>query len=139
MIRFPKLVEALAQSPRFLANGVAAQDIEKATTLGPFFRISPLQTEVARHYFFNPDAQDKGSIASSQHALRLTLKTHQEELFEIANAIIKTGKEPRERLLEWFALCNNANHKRRATRVDPKAVSSDGFMVNITVCLIFVF
>lgn len=90
---------------------------------------------MARHYFYNPGTQDKGAIASSQQALRLTLKTHQEELFEIANAIVKTGKEPREKLLDWFALCNNTNHKRRATRVDQKTVSSDGFMVNITVSL----
>ena len=135
LVRFPKLVEALAQSPRFLPEHVEAQDIELRTTLGPFFRISPLQVEVARHYFNNPRTQDRAHIANSQQALRLTLKTHQDELFEITNAIVKTGKEPRERLLDWFALCSNANHKRRATRVDQKTVSSDGFMVNMTVSL----
>lgn len=134
LVRFPKLVEAMAQSPTFVSEAVPAQDIETRTTLGPFFRISPLQIEVARHYFSNP-TQDKGFIINSQKALRLTLQTLQEELFEIANAIVKTGKEPREKLLDWFALCNNANHKRRATRVDPRTTSSDGFMVNVTACL----
>ena len=38
-------------------------------------------------------------------------------------------------MLDWFALCVNANHKRRAMQVDQKTVSSDGFMINITVCL----
>lgn len=136
LVRFPKLVEAMAQSPKFVANGIAAQDIETRTTLGPFFRISPLQPNVAAHYFADPTA-DKGFIHNSQKALRLTLQTHQEELFEIANTIVKTGKGPREKILDWFALSNNANHKRRATRVDPKTTSSDGFMVNVTVSTAF--
>ena len=133
LVRFPKLVEALTQSPNFLIEGIAPQHIEIRTILGPFFRISPLQVEVARQYFSNSQTQDRSFIANSQQALRLTLKTHQDELFEITNALVKTGKGPRETLLDWFALCNNANHKRRATRVDQQAVSSDGFMVNVTV------
>ncbi|KAL1304695.1 hypothetical protein AAFC00_003647 [Neodothiora populina] len=135
LVRFPKLVDAITQSPRFVHSDVAAQNIETSTTLGPFFRISPLQVDVAKHYFSNPQTQDKGFILNSQKALRLTLQTHQGELFEIANAIVKAGKDPREKILDWFALCNNANHKRRATRVDPKTTSSDGFMVNVTACL----
>lgn len=38
-------------------------------------------------------------------------------------------------MLDWFALCVNVNHKRRAMQVDQKQVSSDGFLVNVTVCL----
>jgi ubiquitin conjugation factor E4 B len=38
-------------------------------------------------------------------------------------------------MLDWFALTVNTNHKRRALQVDSRAVSSDGFMVNVTVCL----
>ena len=38
-------------------------------------------------------------------------------------------------MLDWFALCVNVNHKRRALQVDKKLVSSDGFMINVTVCL----
>lgn len=129
LVHFPELVEAMTESPNFVSKSVAAQDIETRTTLGPFFRISALQTEVARSYFYDPTA-DKTSI---QHALRQTLHTLQEDLFLITNAIVKAGKGPREKILDWFALCNNANHKRRATRVDPKITSSDGFMINITV------
>lgn len=132
LVRFPKLVDAIVQSSRFVDN-VSAQDIELQTILGPFFRISPLQVDVARNYFSSPRTRDRGYIINAQKALRLTLQTLQEELFEIANAFVKTGKNSRERILDWFALCNNANHKRRATRVDPKTVSSDGFMVNVTV------
>ena len=39
-------------------------------------------------------------------------------------------------MLDWFALTVNKNHKRRALQVDSRAVSSDGFMFNVTVCLV---
>jgi len=65
----------------------------------------------------------------------MTLQTHQNELFDIMDRFIKSSKESRERTLDWFALCVNANHKRRAMRTDPRFISSDGFMVNVTVCL----
>ena len=66
----------------------------------------------------------------------MTLQTHQTDLLDIVNHFIKTGgKESREKMLDWFAFVVNANHKRRAMQVDQKLVSSDGFMINITVCL----
>ncbi|KAF2642401.1 hypothetical protein P280DRAFT_467762 [Massarina eburnea CBS 473.64] len=133
-VRYPPLLKAMAQSPLFLPSGLEARRIESHTFLGPFFTISPLQGEVALNYFSSPTTRDKGYIANSQNSLRLTLQTHQDELFDIANCFIKL-KESREKILDWFALSLNANHKRRAMRVDPKTVSSDAFMVNITVIL----
>ena len=65
----------------------------------------------------------------------MTLQTHQTDLLDIVNHIVKTGKEARDKMLDWFALCVNSNHKRRAMQVDQKMVSSDGFMINVTVCL----
>ena len=112
-----------------------AHDVEARSTLGPFFRLSPLQGSVALNYFSNPKTRDRSYITNSQKALRMTLATHQEELFDIVNAIVKSSKPARETMLDWFALSVNKNHKRRAMQVDPKTVSSDGFMVNITVSL----
>ena len=131
-LRFPKLVVAITQSPLFLPGGVEAQKIETDTLLGPFFRLSPMQQEVANNYFSAPKTRDRGFIANAQNAVRMTLRTHQGDLFQIADTIVKAGPEPRGRLLDWFALCVNKNHKKRAMRVDYKSVSSDGFMVNIT-------
>ena len=93
-----------------------------------------MQGEVALQYFMDHKTRDRGYIANAQSSLRIALRTHQGELDDIVQCIIKSGKEPRERMLDWFALCVNANHKRRATYVDSKKVSSDGFMVNVTVC-----
>lgn len=133
-VRYQPLLVALSESPLFLPPNVPAQNIETDTLLGPFFRLSPMQGEVALKYFSSPKTRDKAYIANSQQALRMTLQTHQDELFDIANCFIKT-KDSREKILDWFALTVNANHKRRAIQVDAKLVSSDAFMVNVTVIL----
>jgi ubiquitin conjugation factor E4 B len=131
---FPKLVTAIAQHPLFLM-AQSAPGIEKHTLLGPFFRISPLQAEVTKEYFAAPKTMDKRHINTSQEALRLTLQTHQRDLLDIVNHFVRASPESRNRTLDWFAYIVNANHKRRALQVDPKTVSSDGFMMNVTVVL----
>jgi ubiquitin conjugation factor E4 B len=133
-IRFPPLVAALAQSDSFLPANIEPQHIETHSFLGPFFRLSPMQAEVAMNYFAGNAATDKGLVNNAQRAVRMTLQTHQEELLDVTNSFIK-NKESREKMLDWFALTVNKNHKRRALQVDRKTVSSDGFMVNVTVIL----
>ena len=134
-VRYPALVAALTQSPSFLPDDLEPQDVEVKTLLGPFFHLSPMQSEVATHYFSSPQTRDRAFIKNSQDALRMTLRTHQAELFDITNLIIKAAKEPREQMLNWFAMAVNKNHKKRAMQVDPKTVATDGFMVNVTITL----
>lgn len=135
VVRYAPLVNAIVQSQQFLPQQVSAGTLEAETLLGPFFQISPLQADVTINYFSSPKTRDKGYILSSQRALRMTLQTHQTDLLDIVNQVIKKSKEAREKMLDWFALCVNSNHKRRAMQVDQKQVSSDGFMFNVTVCL----
>jgi ubiquitin conjugation factor E4 B len=135
VVRYPAIANALAKTPQFLPPGLTAPELETSTFLGPFFRISPLQADVTKQYFSSPRTRDKGSILDAQNAIRMTLRTHQAHLFDIINHIIKASKEARERTLDWFARCVNANQMRRALQVDEKTVSSDGFMINLTVCL----
>nr|POE85510.1 ubiquitin conjugation factor e4 [Quercus suber] len=135
LVRFPKIVDAITQSSMWIPNDVEPEDIETKTLLGPFFRLSPMQLEVAQSYFSAPKTRDRAFIANAQNAIRLTLRNQQLELFQIADQIVRAGTAPRERILNWFALCVNKNHKKRAMRVDYKTVSSDGFMVNVTVTL----
>ncbi|KAF1928714.1 ubiquitin conjugation factor E4 [Didymella exigua CBS 183.55] len=134
LIRFPPLVAAMVQSETFLPIDIEAQNIETQTFLGPFFRLSPMQGDVAVNYFNGASGGDKALIANAQRALRMTLQSHQDELFDVANAFIK-NKDSRDKMLNWFALTVNKNHKRRALQVDAKTVSTDGFMVNVTVIL----
>ncbi|KAL9098844.1 MAG: hypothetical protein Q9163_005565 [Psora crenata] len=135
LVQYPPIVHGIVASPLFLPSSIPAGTLEAATLLGPFFAISPLQGDVTTNYFSAPSTRDKGYIINSQRALRMTLQSHQNDLMDIVNKVIKTGKEPREKMLNWFARCCNINHKRRALQVDKKLVSSDGFMINVTVCL----
>ncbi len=65
----------------------------------------------------------------------MTLQTHQADLLDIVNNFLRASTAAKEKTLDWLAYTVNANHKRRAMQVDQKAVASDGFMVNLTVCL----
>ncbi|KAF4470967.1 ubiquitin conjugation factor E4 B [Fusarium albosuccineum] len=132
--RFPPLIANLAKHPCFnMAQSAAG--IERHTILGPFFRISPLQSEVIKSYFPGPRTLDKARIANAQDALRMVLRTHQDDLFVIANAFIRAGPDTRSRTLDWFAYIMNTNHKRRAIQVDPREVATNGFMMNVTTIL----
>ena len=82
-----------------------------------------------------PHGMDYTFIHSNQVAVQMILRTHQDEMLEIVNLIIKSGKVSRERMLDWFALALNKNHKRRGDFVDPRTVATDGFMINITCIL----
>lgn len=128
------LLNGLAEHPLF-QMAVSAPAIEKNTILGPFFRISPLQTEVTMVYFSGPRTMDKNRIQASQSALQMTLSAHQNDLKTIVNAFIRASPSAKSQVLEWFAYIMNTNHKRRAIQVKPEEVSSDGFMMNVTVIL----
>ncbi|KAK4451827.1 ubiquitin conjugation factor E4 [Podospora aff. communis PSN243] len=132
--RFPPLLNALAEHPCF-QMAQSAPGIEKNTILGPFFRISPLQPEVCTVYFSGPRTMDKGRIQTSQSALQMTLGAHQTDLRTIVNAFVRASPLAKNKILDWFAYIMNVNHKRRAIQVDPREVSSDGFMMNVTVIL----
>lgn len=134
LVNFPAIVTAIAESPHF-QMALSASAIEKTTILGPYFRLSPLQPEVVETFFPGARTIEKNLVIRSQSALRMSLETLQKDLCYIVNAFIKAGEVPRGRMLDWFAYALNQNHKRRAMRVDEKTVSSDGFMMNITVAL----
>ncbi|KAI1410056.1 ubiquitin conjugation factor E4 [Hypoxylon sp. FL1857] len=140
--RFPPLLNALTEHPRFQVHpspGMSKEQIavasETQTILGPFFRISPLQTEVTRTYFAGARTIDPGRVKSSQSALQMTLKAHQSDLANIAHALVRASQNSRNSTLDWFAFIMNSNHKRRALQVKPTEVASDGFMVNVTAIL----
>jgi ubiquitin conjugation factor E4 B len=113
----------------------SAPGIEKHTLLGPYFRISPLQPEVTKEYFAGPKTMDKRHIHTSQEALRLTLQAHQRDLLDIINHFVRASPSSKNKTLDWFAYVVNSNHMRRALRPDATQLSSDGFLMNVTVVL----
>lgn len=134
LTRFTLITNAIAEDASFQL-AVTAANIEKFTTLGPFFRLSPLSQAVYDTYFPAPKTLDKGRIATAQAALRMSLNTHQKDLLDIVNQFVRASDKSRERTLAWFAYIMNKNKKRRAMRVDEREVASDGFMMNVTVVL----
>ncbi|KAI1438924.1 ubiquitin fusion degradation protein 2 [Xylaria sp. CBS 124048] len=140
--RFPPLLDVLVQHPRFhvqpspgLTREELATATETNTILGPFFRISPLQTAVTKTYFASPRTIDAGHVKAAQSAIQMTLKAHQGDLISIVNALVRASPVAKNHTLEWFASSLNWNHKRRALQVKETEVASDGFMVNVTAVL----
>ncbi|KAI4867022.1 ubiquitin conjugation factor E4 [Hypoxylon rubiginosum] len=140
--RYPPLLTALAEHPSFLVKPTAdmtkeqiALSSETQTILGPFFRISPLQTEVTKVYFGSPRTMNAGHIKTSQSSLQMTLQTYQSDLSSITNALVRASSTSRNSTLDWFAFALNSNHKRRALQVKVTDVASDAFMVNLTAVL----
>ena len=135
LIRYKPIAIAITESTSFCNKDTLAAQLETETILGPYFQISPLQADVTKQYFSSPKTIDQGRVRSSQQSLQLTLRTLQDELYDIVNQIIRLSTEAREKVLDWFALIINSNHKRRAMRVDKSTVASDGFMINVTTVL----
>ena len=135
LVRMKPIAIAISESTMFADTSVPAAQLEVGTLLGPYFQISPLQADVTAQYFAGPKTLDPGRIRNSQQSLQMALRSHQQELFDIVNTLVRTAPEVREKVLDWFALVVNSNHKRRAMRIDMKTVSSDGFMINANTVL----
>jgi len=135
LIRYKHVAVAITESTMFVNRSLSAPQLETDTLLGPYFQISPLQADVTQQYFAGPKTMDPGRIRNAQQSLQMALRSHQAELFDVVNTFVRASPEARERVLDWFALVVNSNHKRRAMRVDKATVSSDGFMINVNTCL----
>ncbi|OQD85253.1 hypothetical protein PENANT_c010G10733 [Penicillium antarcticum] len=134
LVRHGTLAAAITESAIFNASKDPAQ-FEKATLLGPWFSLSPLQGNVTLSYFSSPKTRDAAYISNAQRSLRMTQQLLSSDLLDVINHLIRASKEARDRVLDWFAAALNINHKRRAMQVDAEQVSSDGFMFNLTTCL----
>lgn len=134
LVRHGSIAAAITESSIF-NNTKDPALFEKATLLGPWFRLSPLQANVTLSYFSSPKTRDQAYISNAQRSLRMTQQMLSSDLLDVVNHLIRASKEARDRVLDWFATAMNINHKRRAIQVDPTQVSSDGFMFNITTCL----
>ncbi|KAG5519150.1 hypothetical protein PMAC_002238 [Pneumocystis sp. 'macacae'] len=118
--------------PRWLPENSTAADIEYTSILGPYLRLTPMQAKISELYFSNASKRFQADISGSINSLRLTMRTLQNQLFYIVNTIIRTSAECKEKMLEYFAKVLELNKRRKALHVDPKTISTDGYIVNIT-------
>ncbi|KAJ2903415.1 uncharacterized protein MKZ38_009992 [Zalerion maritima] len=132
--RFPPLLEALVMDPSF-NPAREAQDIERMSLLGPFFRLSPLHMADSLIYYPNPTQITQPGASSGDESVRADLEALWTSLYDVTNAFVRAGEKPRNQILSWFTYIINNNHKRAATFPDRKTLASDGFMLNVSVVL----
>lgn len=111
-----------------------AHEIEWFSLLGPLTRLNVFPREfpsIWKAYFAKPDERRKADMEANKQNLQLTVTSLQDELFKTYNAIVRAGPDSREKLLDFFATVLSRNARRAGMRVDPKTVSSDGYMVNL--------
>jgi hypothetical protein len=97
------------------------------------------QAEIWKTYFSNPTERKVADIDANKDNLRHAMGSLHTSLFNIYNAIVRASSESREGTLDFFALVIRLNEKRAGMRVDPRTVSSDGFMTNLQVVLLKLF
>ncbi|KAL4873198.1 hypothetical protein BDV12DRAFT_182436 [Aspergillus spectabilis] len=134
LVRHAAIASAITESSIFNASRDPVS-FEKDTLLGPWFRLSPLQSRATLSFFSSPKTRDQAYISNAQQSLRMVQQLLSSDILDIINHMIRASQEARNRILDWFATALNINHKRRAMQVDNKTVSSDGFMFNLTTCL----
>lgn len=118
------------------------EQIEWMSLLGPLTRLSVFPRDfptVWKANFANPSNRKKEDMEACQMGLRTTLETLQNNLFNIYNAIIRSSPDSREAVMAFFADVLAKNVKRAGMRVDPKKVSTDGYMINIQTILLRLF
>nr|XP_019011039.1 ubiquitin-conjugation factor E4 B [Kwoniella pini CBS 10737]OCF49820.1 ubiquitin-conjugation factor E4 B [Kwoniella pini CBS 10737] len=126
----------------WVAPDVTAPKLEWQSLLGPLTRLSVFPREfpeIWKSYFSNPTERKKEDIDANKSNLRYTLGSLHTSLFNIYNSIVRASPESREGVLDFFALTIKLNEKRAGMRVDPRTVSSDGYMTNLSVVLLKLF
>ncbi|KAH8924887.1 hypothetical protein BT69DRAFT_1349120 [Atractiella rhizophila] len=115
------------------------QLLEVCPPLGLFFGLSTFpdkKPQNASTFFPQPSNMNPGDIHSAFAGLRGTSTSVQNSLFTITNNIVRSGPKAREHVINYWCAVLRLNEKRAGAYVDPRTVSSDGFMVNILAVLL---
>eukprot|EP00536_Pseudo-nitzschia_multiseries_P004273 jgi/Psemu1/318386/estExt_fgenesh1_pm.C_700013 len=111
--------------------------LEEHTLLGSVFKISTPRNN-------NPAFASGDLLRQSQSALdgvtqsqRRQIKVYQTLCNQLVMAFVKAGKEPRNKLFEWFTDCQLVNPGANAMRPDYQSkVSSPALLLNVSVALL---
>ncbi|KAG8832211.1 hypothetical protein FRC17_001747 [Serendipita sp. 399] len=96
--------------------------------LGIFARDWPMVLEA---YYKDFDQMNRQHKETSDASLRATLNNLQLSLFNIVNAIVRAGQEPREAFLAYVARVVELNRRRAAMQFKYEAHASDSFIHNL--------
>lgn len=123
-----------------LAHGQMPPEVlEHRSLLGPFLRLSTFPDAfgtISQQYFPNPSEMTREAVASASASLRGTLQNVQGTLHAVLHAIVLASPSSREAVLAYYGHVAAANTKRAAMRVDPKTVSTEGFIINLHTTLL---
>ncbi|KAL6940450.1 hypothetical protein ACO0QE_004351 [Hanseniaspora vineae] len=120
--------------------------IEQKSLLGTILRLSPLQKNVtvgsykALAVYEEEDLRNNSSIDREITQIHETLQLEHNviinKLFFILNKLFRSGNNTRSQLLNWLGAVLNKNHLRRGDHHDPRKLSSDSFMCNVSILMI---
>ncbi|KAL7751270.1 Ubiquitin conjugation factor E4 [Sorochytrium milnesiophthora] len=133
-------LDQITQLSNFCPLNMAPRLFEIASALGPFFRFSVFPEDDARilpSFFANVTIESGGRDASvGVQSLRMSVQTLRMYLYEAVFALIRASSSSREAVLTWIAESLRKNVKRSRMQVDRNEVSSDGFVVNVSLVLL---
>nr|ODN80157.1 ubiquitin-conjugation factor E4 B [Cryptococcus depauperatus CBS 7841] len=142
LVKIKPIAALLPTLSIWIAPNVTTPKLEWQSLLGPLTRLNVFPREfpeIWKLYFSNPTERKKEDIDANKDSLRYTLGNLHSSLFNIYNSIVRASPEARESVLDFFSLALRLNQKRAGMRVDPRTVSSDGYMINLQMVLLKLF
>ncbi|KAG0374728.1 hypothetical protein BGX24_010026 [Mortierella sp. AD032] len=130
----PAMAAAIPQVATWNPANATARQMEIVSALGPFLKTSgfcaddPSVAELFGTGLKRNKSDASGAFASIRGAVR-GLHT---SLFQGVNGIVRSGAEPREKMLAFFYSVLRKNERRAQMQVDRATVSGDGLIYNMT-------
>ncbi|KAF6001122.1 Ubiquitin conjugation factor E4 [Cyanidiococcus yangmingshanensis] len=134
---------AALEPPEALLLFVSMEEFVAADTrtgirslLGPFFTPTALHYEddrVSRALFPNTVTNEMDSAErEAVTAVQWSLDTLRDGVYRLLLRLLRSGSEPRERILTWIANQLNTNTERMKIQAAASETSTDGYMLNLT-------
>jgi len=133
------LASMLVNLPHWIPNiRKHAKEIEAASILGPFFRITTIHGQVI------PDSELMGDFESitSENIDQLIergtnlFSTIQNLQYEVLHCLLISSHENRVKVLEWIGNIIHRNKDRMKQNADYATISSAGFLLNVIISLL---
>ncbi|KAG0210185.1 hypothetical protein BGX33_005091 [Mortierella sp. NVP41] len=134
LIDVPAIAASITQVATWNPANATARQLEVVSALGPFLKTSgfcaddPSVAELFGTGLKRNKSDASGAFASIRGAVR-GLHT---SLFQGVNGIVRSGAEPREKMLAYFYSVLCKNERRAQMQVDRATVSGDGLIYNMT-------
>eukprot|EP00750_Incisomonas_marina_P014313 INCI17636.5.p1 GENE.INCI17636.5~~INCI17636.5.p1 ORF type:complete len:852 (-),score=167.87 INCI17636.5:1887-4442(-) len=115
---------------------LSGRHMEQFTTLGRVFHASILNVPTTLSRFRGAHKRGYHEMKQVSRELQTVQDSVQQYQQAIFDALLKSGKEKRDRVLLWAARFIQFNKDRAKERVDPHSVASDGATINLCAALL---